>query len=81
MSSLHNGNSLSSLHHGAASVTQKPHPAVINQVWLEILEVAKYITNTSNVKNLKYYITLCRFFFIISIGMYSILYLIHDVFI
>ena len=58
MSSLHNGNSLSSLHHGAASVTQKPHPAVINQVWLEILEVAKYITNTSNVKNFKYYITL-----------------------
>ena len=58
MSSLHNGNSLSSLHHGAASVTQKPHPAVINQVWPEILEVAKYITNTSNVKNLKYYITL-----------------------
>ena len=58
MSSLHNGNSLSSLHHGAASVTQKPHPAVINQVWLEILEVAKYITNTSNVKNLKHHITL-----------------------
>ena len=41
MSSLHNGNSLSSLHHGAVSVTQKPHPAVINQVWLEILEVPK----------------------------------------
>ena len=41
MSSLHNGNSLSSLHHGAVSVTQKPHPAVINQVWFELSKVAR----------------------------------------